>query len=47
MMLGDLSTSIYDKLQQIRTKNPKNLIFSRKNNVIIQEKKWTSFRVTK
>ena len=47
VMLGEFFSSIYTKLQPMRTKFPKRVIFSRKNDVIFQKRKFHSCKLIK
>ena len=47
VMLGEFFSSIYTKLQPMRTKFPKSVMFSRKGEVIFQKRKCINCKVTK
>ena len=47
VMLGEFFSSIYTKLQSMRTTFPKKVMFSRKSDVIFQKRKFINCKVTK
>ena len=47
VMLGEFLSSIYTKLQPMRTKFPKRVMFSRKSDVVFQKRKCLNCKVTK